>query len=203
MDASAQDERIRLPSPTTRGTVSVEEVLSRRGSVRTYTQDSLTMEEVSQLVWAAQGVTRIGLGRTAPSAGATYPLDIYVVANRVEALKPGVYRYLPEKHCLVLEKPGRFGKVLRGASLGQEMVEQAAVNIVVTAVTTRTTGRYGDRGRRYVHMEVGHVGQNVYLQAEAMGLGTVAVGAFRDDEVKTLLGVNGDVLYIMPVGHPK
>jgi len=159
------------------------------------------MGEVSQLLWAAQGITREGWGRTAPSAGATYPLEIYLVVNRVDGLESGVYHYLPGEHSLEIREVGEFGRRLRKAALGQEMLEEAAVNVVVAAVYGRTTARYSGRGERYVHIEVGHVGQNIYLQAEALGLGTVAVGAFHDDGVKSLLGIDEEVLYIMPVGR--
>jgi len=159
------------------------------------------MDEVSQLMWAAQGITHGGERRTVPSAGATYPLEIYVVVNRVEGLEPGVYHYLNRDHSLEFVKPGSFGKQLSRASLGQGMVEKAAMDIVICAVYERTSGRYGDRAKRYVHMEVGHVGQNIYLQAEVLGLGTVAVGAFSDERVKALLEIDEEVLYIMPVGR--
>lgn len=199
---SSQNRRIQLPSPRTAGTVSVEEALTKRRSIRSYNNDPLTLEEVSQLIWAAQGITEKGWGgRTAPSAGATYPLEVYIVVNRVRGLDPGIYHYVPGEHVLELLKTGNLGREISAASLGQEMVEKAAINIVIAAVFERTTARYGDRGRRYVYMEVGHVGQNLYLQAEALGLGTVAVGAFYDNRVKTLLGLDEDVLYIMPVGR--
>ncbi len=200
MTLSAQTSKIKLPDPVTRGKVSLEETLSKRKSVRTYTKDPLSKKEISQLLWAAQGITHEGEKRTAPSAGATYPLEIYVVVNRVEGLKPGIYHYLPSDHTLELKKSGKFGKELAHAALDQEMIEKAAADIVITALYQRTTSRYGDRGRRYVHMEVGHVGQNIYLQAEALGLGTVAVGAFYDERVKRLMGIDEEVLYIMPIG---
>ena len=199
--SSVGNSQVRLLAPKIRGTVSLEETLSKRESVRTYNQDPLSMEEVSQLLWSAQGITHEDGRRTAPSAGATDPLVIYVVVNRVDVLEPGIYHYQYNDHCLELRKAGRFGKELRTASLGQDMVEHAAMDIVVSAVYERTTTRYGERGIRYVHMEVGHVGQNISLQADALGLGTVVVGAFHDGKVKTLLGIEEDPLYIMPVGR--
>ena len=200
MTLSAQTSRIKLPNPVTRGKVSLEETLSKRRSVREYTREPLSMGEISQLLWAAQGITHEGWKRTAPSAGATYPLEIYLIVNRAEGLKPGLYHYLPSDHTLELKRSGNFGKKLAEAALNQEMVEKVPVDIVITVLYQRTTSRYGDRGRRYVHMEVGHVGQNIYLQAEALGLGTVAVGAFYDDKVKKLMGIDEEVFYIMPVG---
>ncbi len=201
MTSLAQNKKVRLPSPDTKGTVSLEEALSKRRSVRSYSQAPLRMGEISQLLWAAQGITHGSRGRTVPSAGATYPLEIYLIVNRVEGLESGVYHYLPGEHSLEIRKVGQFGEALRKAALGQEMLEEAAVNIVVAAVYGRTTARYGGRGERYVHVEVGHVGQNIYLQAEVLGLGTVAVGAFHDDQVKALLKIEEEVLYIMPVGR--
>ena len=200
MTLSAQTSKIKLPDPVTRGKISLEETLSKRKSVREYTREPLNKKEISQLLWAAQGITHEGWKRTAPSAGATYPLEIYLVVNRAEGLEPGLYHYLPSEHTLELKKSGKFGKKLAEAALNQEMIEKAPIDIVITALYQRTTSRYGDRGRRYVYMEVGHVGQNIYLQAEALGLGTVVVGAFRDDRVKKLLGIDEKVLYIMPVG---
>jgi len=165
----------------------------------------LKLEQVSQLMWCAQGITdRRGMLRAVPSAGATYPLEAYVVVKDggVEGLGAGVYRYEPEDHSLELVREGDLSEELASACLGQRWVKEAPVNIVITAVYARTTRRYGTRGERYVHIEVGHVGQNVYLQATAMGLGTVAIGAFYDDEVREVLGVPKDEvpLYVMPVG---
>ncbi len=142
--------------------------------------------------------------RAAPSAGATYPLEVYAVVKNggVEGLDAGVYHYQPEDHSLGLLRNGDLSEELASACLGQGWVREAPLNIVITAVYARTTRRYGTRGERYVHMEVGHVGQNIYLQATAMGLGTVAVGAFYDDEVRKVLGVSEEErpLYVMPVG---
>jgi len=196
----AQIKNVELPAPKTQGKISLEEVLWKRKSVRAYSQEPLRLEEVSQLLWAAQGITHDEKRRTAPSAGATYPLEIYLAVNRVEGLAPGIYHYINKSHSLELTKTGNFGKALRDAALGPDMLETAAVNIVVTAVYERTSLRYGERAPRYVHMEVGHVGQNIYLQAEALGLGTVAVGAFDDEKVQSLMGIEEKVLYILPVG---
>ena len=169
---------------------------------RIRTDAGATLEEVAQLLWAAQGITSEWGGRTAPSAGATYPLEIYVVAGEVEGLQPGIYRYLPDNHSATLVKEGDLRAALSSAALGQEWVRTAPACLVIAAVYGRTTRRYGERGRRYVHMEVGHVGQNVYLQAKGLGLGTVMVGAFDDEEVRELLGIEENPLAIMPVGRP-
>jgi SagB-type dehydrogenase family enzyme len=193
-------EKVKLPEPKYSSEVSVEEALKNRQSVRSYKAEALTIEEVSQLLWAAQGVTREWGGRTAPSAGATYPLDTYLVAGNVTNLAPGVYKYDPDKHSieLVLKKDVR--KDLADAALGQAFIWQAPIDIILAAIYRRTTGRYRERGNRYVHMEIGHVGQNIHLQCETMGLGTVMVGAFSDEQVKKVLGIEGEPLYIMPVG---
>ena len=199
---------VELPSPETTGVMSVEEAIARRRSIRNYADEPLSLQDISQLVWAAQGVTEPATGkRAAPSAGATYPLEVYVVVgtNGVTGVAEGVYRYDPIKHQLENILRGDLRSSLADAALGQGWVREAPVNIVIAAVYERTTGRYGDRGTRYVHMEVGHVGQNLYLQAVARGLGMVVVGAFHDDQVRTLLQLPADQkpLYIIPIGRPR
>ena len=190
-----QDSVITLPRPETGGTVSVQEAVHRRRSHRSFQPENLNLRHLSQLLWAAS---------TGPSAGATYPLDIFaVVGNRcVENLEPAVYQYLGE-HSLGLHADGDRREPLARAALGQHFVAKAPVSIVFAATYERTTARYGRRGQRYVHIEVGHVGQNVYLQAEALGLGTVAVGAFEDAAVSRVLELPSAMLplYIMPVGY--
>lgn len=197
-------EAISLPSPHLDGPTSVEAALAIRRSVRSYRRESLSLDEVAQLLWAAQGVTDPRGFRTAPSAGALYPLELYLVGGQVEGLDPGIYRYDPHAHTLSLVVPGDARESLARASLGQMWMRDGAIYLVFTAVYARTTGRYGPRGYQYVHMEVGHAGQNVHLQSSAMGLGTVVVGAFEDATVHRLLQLPGDEtpLYIMPVGRP-
>lgn len=194
---------IKLPEPRQDSAVSIEETLLKRRSVRDYIGEPLTLQEVSQLLWAAQGTTDPRGYRTAPSAGATYPLETYVVVGDVESLAEGVYHYESAEHKLVKVLDGDWRAQLAGAALGQSWVKEGAVNIVFTAIYERTTQRYGDRGIRYVHMEVGHAAQNVYLQAVALNLGMVVIGAFRDDRVKEILNLpeNEQPLYIMPVGR--
>jgi len=195
---------IPLPAPALKGRLSVEEAVARRRAVREYGKGALSLAEASQLLWAAQGMTepRQGL-RAAPSAGATYPLEVYLVAGNVTGLAPGVYRYNPVRHCLLLALPSDVRSKLSEASLGQPWLRQAPATIAIAAVYARTAGRYGSRARRYIDMEVGHAGQNIYLQAEALGLGTVAVGAFDDAGVKKVLGLSKEEepLYLMPVGR--
>ncbi len=199
VESFAENKIIRVPAPNLTGTVPVEKAIAERRSVRQFTDDPLSLEIVSQMMWASQGITDDGRKRAAPSAGATYPLEIYLVANRVEGLKPGVYHYLVYQHELEAIRIQDLSKRL-GETVGQSMIGKAAFNIVIAADYKRTTARYGARGERYVHIEVGHVGQNIYLQAEALGLGTVAVGAFDDSKVRELLGIDEEVLYIMPIG---
>lgn len=194
---------VRLPAPKFEGRISVEQALHERRSVREYKRNApLTLEEVSQLLWAAQGITSSDGHRTAPSAGALYPLEVYIVAGNVRNLEPGVYQYRPREHNLVRTMSGDIRKGLRQATLDQEQVEDAPVTIVFCAVYDRTTGKYGERGKQYVHYEIGHAAQNIFLQVVALGLGTVPIGAFVTQEVKRALMLPHDEtpLYLMPVG---
>ena len=195
--------RITLPEPRYDSDVSLEEALLERRSVRDYADEALTLQEVSQLLWAAQGITDHSGKRTAPSAGALYPLEVYIVVGDVEDVAKSVYRYKPQQHELIKILDGDQRKALAKAALDQQSVAQGAIDIVITAIYERTTGKYGDRGIRYVHMEAGHAAQNVYLQAVALNLGTVSIGAFHDDQVKEIINLPDDrePLYIMPVGR--
>lgn len=185
--------------------MSVEEAIYKRKSIRYYKKLPLTTEEVSQLLWAAAGVTIdsiTGATRCYPSAGASYPLEVYLIAGDVKGLKPGIYHYKYSIHALKLLKKGDYRKQLTRAASGQRMVSNAPISLVFTALYSKTVSRYGERGRfRYIPMDLGHAGQNVYLQAEALGLGTVVIGAFKDEAVKKILNLtNEHPLYIMPVG---
>ena len=195
-------EPVSLPEVRLTSDVSLEETLLHRRSIRDYTDEALSLEEVSQLLWAAQGITEAWGGRTAPSAGALYPLEVYLVVGDVENLTPGVYQYRPDGHELVKVKDGDVRAELAEAALDQESVRNGAIDIVIAAVYERTTVKYGERGIRYVHMEAGHAAQNIYLQATALDLGTVTIGAFYDDTVRDIVGMSGDVapLYVIPVG---
>jgi len=200
------EEEIKLPSPQLEGKMSVEEALARRRSRRVFKDYSLTMEQISQLLWSAQGITEERIGfRTAPSAGATYPLDIYLVLgkDKVENLKAGVYHYNPHHHSLtiILEEDQR--RELARACLRQKFIEDAPISLVITVEFSRITNRYGKRGIYYAYMEAGHVGQNVYLQAESLELGTVVIGAFYEEDVSQALNLPDQhiPLYVMPVGH--
>ena len=195
-------KKIKLPEPRYQSDISLEESLLQRRSVRDYPGEALSLGEVSQLLWAAQGITAQWGGRTAPSAGALYPLEVYVVVGNVQNLAAGVYRYEPEGHELLRIVEGDKRGDLASASLAQACVKEGAIDIVFAAVYQRTTRKYGERGIRYVHMEVGHVAQNVCLQAVAMNLGTVTIGAFNDEKVCRLLNLPQDKrpLYLIPVG---
>jgi len=201
MKGGKMNEEIKLPAAQLTGSVSLEKVLSARRSVRDYKDSALRLSEVAQLLWAAQGITADWGGKTAPSAGATYPLEIYAVVGDVEGLEPGVYHYISGSHSLKKTVEGDLREQLSASALGQRCVAEAPVTVVVTAVFDRTTRRYGERGIRYVHMEVGHVGQNVCLQAKTLGLSTVMIGAFRDEAVKGVLKLKEEPLYLIPVGR--
>lgn len=191
-------EIVELPVPETAGGGSLTEALVMRRSVREYSIEPLSLDDIGQLLWAAQGITSEVGGRTAPSAGGTYPLELYVVT------KDGVSRYLPEDHALERLADGDLRSDVSRAALSQEWVEEAPAVFVLTAVYERTEQRYGDRAERYVKIEVGHAAQNLLLQAVSLGLGAVPVGAFHDDQVAEVLNLPDDnqPLYVIPVGHP-
>jgi len=206
---------IKLPSPRLKGKVSLEETIVRRRAVRRYRKEPLDLSQLSQILWSAQGITGTREFRAAPSAGATYPLEIFVVVGKqgviaseakqpVQELQAGVYHYEVDSHSLILHRATDLRPDLAKATLGQEFIIDAPVDIVICALYHRTSYRYGRRGERYVHMEVGHAGENIHLQAVALGLATVEVGAFHDEEVREVLGVDEQIKpqYIMPVGKP-
>lgn len=197
-------EWVKLPPPRRRGEVSFEELLYTRRSRRSFRREPLALADLGQLLFAAQGIARPPDRRTVPSAGALYPLETDVAVLRVADLKAGVYRYHPREHALESRKEGEFGASLMEAALGQEFLAQAAAVLAFSAVYERTTWKYGKRGVQYVHFEVGCAAQNVHLQAAALGLGTVFVGAFRDHSVARILGLSGEEvpLCLMPVGRP-
>jgi len=188
---------VALPSPDLDGGLSLEEALARRRSERSFSSEALTRAEVGQLLWAAQGVTDGQGRRTAPSAGATYPLELYAV------IPEGVYHYLPAGHALSLVRAGDVRGELGAAALGQESVAAAPLVVVITGVVARTAARYGSRAERYTWLEAGHAAQNVLLQAVALDLGAVPVGAFDDARVRDVVRAPADEapLYLLPVGH--
>ncbi|MDP4261404.1 MAG: SagB/ThcOx family dehydrogenase [Bacteroidota bacterium] len=194
---------VHLPEPVYQSEISVEEALLKRRSVRDYKEGPLQLNEISQLLWAAQGITseKEG-GRSAPSAGALYPLELYVVSGNINTLTAGVYHYRPPGHLLEQIAEGDKRKLLNAASLMQGAMNQSAAVIIITAVYKRTTRKYLERGKRYVYMEAGHTAQNIYLQSVSLKIGTVVTGAFMGSLVKRVLSLPDDEepLYLMPVG---
>jgi SagB-type dehydrogenase family enzyme len=203
MSPASPTQRIVLPDPRTDGDISVEKALQTRRSVRSYKNDPLDLVEISQLVWSAQGITTERGFRTAPSAGALYPLELYVIAGRIENLPSAIYKYSPRQHALINVISGDKRTELSRAALRQGAIRKAPAVLLFCAVYERTTGKYGHRGIRYVHMEVGHAAQNVCLQAIALGLHTAVIGAFRDGAVKAIaqLPAGEQPLYFVPVGR--
>lgn len=204
LNGDTKDMSIQLPQPSTKSGTSVEEALTSRRSIRSYNDRPLTLDSVSQLMWSAQGITGDNFFRTAPSPGALYPLEVYIVVKHVTSLEAGVYVYEPVSHSLRLTARGNVSDQLASASLGQSAVSRAPAVIVIAAEYERVTGKYKNRGIRYTHMEAGHVSQNIYLQCESLDLGTVAIGAFDDEKVANILKMKKShaPLYIMPIGHP-
>jgi SagB-type dehydrogenase family enzyme len=198
-------EAVKLPPPALKGAVSVAEALQARRTVRRFAARNLSLAQVGQLLWAADGVSDPRGHRTAASAGATYPLEIYLVVGEqgVTGLTPGVYRYLVHQHALEAAAPGDQRAAVARASLHQSWMAEAPVMVVIVAEYRRCTARYGERGVMYTHQESGHVGQNVFLMAEALGLGAGIVGAFEDKGLGQILRLPpGQVpLLVMPVGY--
>lgn len=205
---------IYLPIPRKITSITIEEAILSRRSIREFKKEPIELVYLSMILWAAYGITDPVKGfRASPSAGATYPLELYVVVgeNAVhisgsDYLEAGVYKYIPYIHGLSINKRDDVRKDLMKAALYQKWIEEAPVSIVICAIYEKTTRYYGERGRnRYVPMDVGHVGQNIYLMSTALGYGTVAIGAFRDFDVATIIGVesNETPIYIMPIGIPK
>ncbi len=196
----AKLKEIQLPLPIKASQVSVEEAILNRRSQRSFIQKDLDLVQIGQLLWAAQGITARKLGysfRAAPSAGALYPMEIYLLS------KDGLFHYLPSGHKLQALGDSDLRDSLADACLGQSSVRQAAVDIVICAVYQRVTAKYGRRGIRYTHIEVGHIAENIHLQAISLGLGSVPIGAFDDQEVKDVLSLppEQEPLYIIPVGY--
>ena len=203
-EKAAEDSELTLPVPA-RDEGSVAEALYYRTSQRSFSDEALTLEQAASLLWAAGGLNvdgETGPTRTSPSAGGAYPLDFYLVAGNVEDLAPGIYRYDYINHDLdpVIGEDRRA--LLAEAALGQDLIAEAPASIVFVAHFERTTGRYGERGERYVYMDTGYASQSVHLLAVELGLGTVAIGAFDDAEVAAVLETGGAPLKIMPVGRP-
>ena len=198
---------IRLSDQT--GGKTLWEVIAQRRSAREFSRQSISFSQLSQLIWATQGVTSKNGGfdfRAAPSAGALYPIETYVLVNRVEEISRGLYHYHVKTEQLMLLKEGHFGPDFRHAGLDQEMLEEAACVFIWTAVVERSKWKYRERAYRYIYMDVGHIGQNLYLAATALNLGCCTAGAFFDDEVDRLIGVDGREeisIYLGAVGRTR
>ncbi len=198
-ESALPEKESKLPPPSLQGQVALEKTIALRRSVRKFSPEPLSAREIGQLLWAAQGVTDAGRGfRAAPSAGATYPLEVYVVNH------DGISKYLSVTHSLSRRSARDIRVPLSEAAYGQPWVQKAPLVLVLTAVESRTTGKYGKAGRGYVLIEVGHAAQNIHLQAVALGMGSVPVGAFDSAKVSRLLGLTpGEKpLYLIPVGRP-
>ncbi len=199
--------KISLQPPAYQEGPPIWETIGERRSLRNFSRDPVDFSEISQMLWAAQGITRSEMGwgfRTAPSAGALYPVETYVSAQNVSGIECGVYHYSPREQELELLKPGHFGARLAEAALDQDFIAQAGVVFCWTAVFARAAWKYGERAYRYVYLDAGHIAQNTALAAVALGLGSCQVAALYDDEVNALLAVDGNeesVLYLTAVGR--
>ncbi len=205
MPENQKPETISLPQPDITGTRTLEQVLAGRRSQRNFSKTALDLKEISQLFWAAQGITGSSVFRTAPSAGALYPLEIYVISGPGNELAAGVYHYHSKDHLLQKTASGDLRKELCEAALSQAAVENAPATFLITGIFERTTKKYGQRGLTYVFMEAGHAAQNLLLQAGALGLGAVPIGAFSNKKVSELIKLPQDEqpLYLIPTGHPE
>jgi len=194
-----------LPRPRLDGRLPLERALAQRRSLRSFAATGLTAAEAGQLLWAAQGITDARHLRTAPSAGATYPLVLYFVAGRVDDVAPGVHRYLPEGHRLVAVQNGDLRRAIAAAAYYQTWMHDAPALVLIAAQPARTVARYGARAERYVDMEVGAAAENLLLQAVALGLGATLVGAFDAAALKRIVSLpdNEQVMAIIPVGHAR
>lgn len=209
--ANDKDMKIRLKPPNFKKEESLKVILERRYSCRDFQDRMLNLDDVAAILWATCGKKQdsvTGVTRTAPSAGATYPLELYLVVgeNGVDKLKEGLYHYLIDEHALEMIVEGDKREGLARACLGQYFIKGAPISLIIAAKFHRTTNHYGKRGERYVYMEAGHASQNTYLAVTNLGLGTVEVGAFIDESLKeALLNLDRDCepLIVMPIGYPR
>jgi len=193
---------ITLPEPKKRGTTSVEESLLKRRSIREFEPGPLAISEVGQILWSAYGITSKEGFHTAPSAGALFPLRVYLAADRVTGLDSGIYKYEPAIHSLDLIREGSSCKQLADATFSQEYIAEASATLIISADYEGPREKYGDQGQKFTWMDLGHLGQNVHLQAVSLDIGTVAVAAVRPGEIEKFLGLqNEEVLYLMPLGR--
>lgn len=202
-----QARRVVMEKPRRCGDMTLYEALLRRRSVRRFLEAPVSMDALSSLLWAASGVQRKEMGfefRTAPSAGALYPVETYAIVHLVDGLDQGVYHYQARHHALEEIKKGDFRAHIANAALGQLMCAQAALVIIWTAVFERSCWKYRQRAFRYIYLDAGHMAQNLALASASLGLGSCQVGALFDDEVNGILGIDGvgeSVLYMSVVGQ--
>jgi SagB-type dehydrogenase family enzyme len=201
--------KIKLPPPKQVETLSVDEAIRRRRSIRTFLEKPMTIEQLSYLLWASIGIQRKENGyefRTVPSAGALYPIETYLIANKIRGLEKALYHYSIKSHLLEELVRGDFSRSVARAALGQEMFLGAAAIFVWTAIFDRSKWKYRQRAYRYIYLDAGHIAQNLALSATSLGLGSCQVGAFYDDEVNTIVGVDGaeeSAIYLSAVGYPE
>jgi len=203
------DKMISLPKPDRDDGWPLWKAIDKRRSLRDFVRKPISLAALSQILWAAQGISLKGRDfslRTNPSAGALYPIEIYVSAQAVESLTAGLYHFLPAAQALRMKYEGDFGQALADAALNQEFLAEASCILLLTAVFEKTTWKYGARGFRYIYLDAGHIAQNAALAAVSLELGTCPVGAFFDDEINSLLGVNPakeSIVYLLAVGGPR
>jgi SagB-type dehydrogenase family enzyme len=198
------EKTMKLPAMRPSDRYPLETLLAHRRSVREFIDRPMTLEQISKLLWAAQGITGEGGLRTAPSAGALYPLELYLIAGNVDGLETGIHHYHPQTHTLEARMEGDHRDDLAAAALGQYWISGASAVLAFAAVYERTMEKYGKQGIQYVHMEIGHAVQNVFLEAVSLGLGTCVVGAFHGEHVKRVVGLKDEEtpLCLMPLGWP-
>ena len=200
-------ENVKLPPPKDRGGPSLWTIMGTRRSRRNFAPNPMKREDLSQLLWAAAGITAVAKGlplRTAPSAGGLYPIETYVVVNQVHGMEPGVYHYFPQDHTVELLRRGDYSSAVAHSALDQRMAKNAAAVLIWTAVVERGRWKYRQRAYRYFYLDAGHIGQNVALAAEGLGLGSCAIGALYDEEVNDLVGADGEeetAVYMTCVGN--
>jgi SagB-type dehydrogenase family enzyme len=198
-------QNVALPKPDLIGRMTLERALAMRRSVREYAPTPLTLREVSQILWAAHGITGPEGKRTTPSARAVYPLQVWLVANDVTGLAPGIYCYSPADHALELVAAGDHRAAIAAAASGQKAVEQASAVVAVVGDSVLAAEKFHGRATAWLAMEAGFVVQNVYLEATATSLGTVMVGGFQDAAARQALGLPAKMvpLGFMPLGWRK